>query len=268
MLQTLRRWFRPRKTEVHAESPAEIEAILERAKQGEHLRIYLPAALLQMKGAFAYGGGWHPFLAALEEGPSALTWFYEAHQPRTLQEAYFLESPRDGFAPLPPWQTVWRIGSRVKPHRGECGLSLQEGVSFHGPCTPRKVRLEMQRLTGVRDSILRDGYHPDRFVGDIDGHFLRQAGEYRFYVHGGKHRTAVLAHLGHATIPVTLKRGYRHVADAAEADSWFLCRSNRISVTQARAIFARYFATNGLAQRQILLSRSGASGVATDSRAA
>lgn len=71
---------RPRPVEVTVTDPAEIPPLLYWATFDRGLRIHLPTRLLSSAGAYAYGGGWHPFIAALAEGPDALAWYYDHHR--------------------------------------------------------------------------------------------------------------------------------------------------------------------------------------------
>jgi hypothetical protein len=207
----------------------------------ESLRFFLPAGILRMHGAFAYSGGAHPFLDAMTVGQKALSAFYDAHQPGDIAAAHWLDDPAPGVGPSElPW-----IGREPDyAYSGEKGLGRKHGISMYGPCTAEKAALEVSRLVDLRKAIASGGYDPDRY-GDIQGVFLRSGDDYRFFVHGGKHRAAVLAVLGNSQIPVAFKREWPRVIDIADIVSWPLVRQGRLSAGIARSIFESYFLFDG-----------------------
>lgn len=244
---------RPRPVEVTVTDPAEIPPLLYWATFDRGLRIHLPTRLLSSAGAYAYGGGWHPFIAALAEGPDALAWYYDHHRPADIGSFYFLPEhlPTPG---VPPWEIPWILRDRRLPPGPEGGLDPSHGISYYGPATPQKVALEHQRLTSTLESIRRDGYQPD-LHGDIEGFFLRRGPSFRFFVRGGKHRAAALAFLGRKTIPVRMRPDWPRVIDAASVQDWPLVRDGSLSADAASCIHQRFFEFTGLQQRQALLDR-------------
>jgi hypothetical protein len=70
-------------------------------------------------------------------------------------------------------------------------------------------------------------------------------------VRGGKHRAAVLGHLGFEKIPVTIKRGWDPFIDRQAAEAWPMVASRQISVSGARMIFDQYFVEGGLYSGEI-----------------
>lgn len=198
----------------------------------------LPVEMLLLQGALQYGPE-HHFVAALSRGPSVLERFYSDFVPKNLAQMYRLrEAGLEGEA-LDPWEIPW-LKRRREPPAPEAGLGREHGVSFYGPCTPEKIDSEMHRLTSLVDSINAVGYRPDEH-GHIKGQFLRRGNDFRFFVRGGKHRTAALVHLGHKRIPVAIREGWpRVVAQGSETD-WPLVRSGEVDAALAAAIFSRYF---------------------------
>lgn len=233
--------------EVEVSSFADVGPLLHWAEPSIELRITLPTAWLRMQGAFAYSGGWHPFVAALENGPEALRGFYNAFMPSDLASMYFLEQPCE----LPPWEIPWIGRLKRTPPPGEAGLSADHGVSFYGPATDEKVAVEYRRLKALSDSVRAKGYDPDA-KGGIAGHFLRRGGEYRFFVRGGKHRSAVLAHLGKPLVPVGFRTNWPRVVDLRDAADWPLVRSRAMTKSSAEAVFHRYFDFDGSHQRVLM----------------
>jgi hypothetical protein len=176
----------------------------------------------------------NPFVEALRLGRHALSSFYRNFQPSTLTQMYGL-SPTE--VALPPWTLPWRDR---EPPSAECGLGVEHGVSFYGPCTEDKIDLEYRRLTETSESIKREGYRPDLY-GHVSGQFLARGQEWRFFVAGGKHRAAAIALLGPLIVPVKVKQGWSMVVRREEADSWPLVINGLVDQTLAEAIFDCYF---------------------------
>lgn len=210
---------------------------------GDSPIIRVPANILVMQGAHFYSSHQHPFNIALTSGSNALQQFYHRFSPKNLVEMYRLHPQGLKGEDLPPWELPWLLRKRKHPS-GEGGLGPEHGVSFFGPCTPEKVRLELDRLTNTISSIRANGYRPDRH-GHIEGYFLKRADEYRFFILGGKHRAASLYHLGYSEIPVRMRVNCPRVIDLAEAEQWPLVRSGEVSLELAKAIFHQYFDLEG-----------------------
>jgi len=202
------------------------------------LRIYLPPGMLQMQGAFAYDTQ-HPFVQALSLGKGALEAFYARLRPRTLADYYGVKAEGQAGAALPPWELPWYLRRARIPPLGEGPLGPEHGVSFYGPVTAEKVRYEMGRLERLAASVTRNGYDPDAH-GDIEGYILRDGDQVRFFVRGGKHRAAVLTHLGHDRIPVSFRAGFPRMVDAAQADLWPLVRSGEMDIALAQSVLRAY----------------------------
>ena len=220
------------------------------------LRLMLPVGMLRMHGGFDYGPD-HPFRRALSEGPEALTRFYDGFQPQTIAQIYDLPEDMGAGAGLAQWEVPWRLREKRVPPPGEKGLSAKHGVAFYGPCTPQKVALEQRRLTGTLASVKAKGFDPDRH-GDIEGQMLTDGRRVAFMVLGGKHRAAVLAHLGQSHIPVRLRAGLMPLIDARVVQDWPLVASGEMAAEVARAVMARYLEGRGMAD----VLRSAAPGMA------
>lgn len=210
------------------------------------LRLLLPTSFLTLQGAFA-PLGWHPFVAALQEGSERLRWFYRRFRPTTVEAMHMQQPPDDSAPSLAEWELPWLLADPRRSPRGEKGLSNVHGVSFYGPASDDKIALEYRRLVALRDSIARSGYQPDE-DGDVRGHFMRRGSELKFFVRGGKHRTAVLAHLGFDQIPVTFKGNWPRCVDIRDSADWPLVRLGEISEAGARALYDTYFDWDGREQ--------------------
>ena len=205
---------------------------------GPSPRVSLPASTLVMQGAHPYQAS-HPFVRALNEGYERLAEFYRTRAPRNVREMYEVDVWGEPGEELPPWELPWLSRERRSPP-GEKGLSADHGVSYYGPCSDEKVRLELQRLRSVVNAIKVDGFKPDTY-GDIEGHFMRSGSEMRFFVRGGKHRAAALVFLGWRFIPVRMKEHWPRMIDRADSMSWPLVRAGIMSEKLALSIFDRYF---------------------------
>jgi hypothetical protein len=205
-------------------------------------RLEVPMTLSATEGAFALAGGWHPFVAAIENGPGVLTRYYGTIQPTSLAEFYLL--PGIATQRLGPRQLPWLP---PQTYRGEKGLGPEHGISLFGPCTREKVELEFTRLTKTSASIKAHGYLPDRF-GDITGYFLLEEEEFRFLVRGGKHRAAALAAMGRTHLPVRLKPGWVPAVSLDTLAEWPLVRTGGIAAPAARRVFERFFVLDGTQQ--------------------
>jgi len=205
---------------------------------GKPLVYMLPPQMLLLQGAHRYGST-HPFVAALRDGSAVLERFYSAFSPKNLAQMYGLAETGLGGETLEPWEIPW-LKRKRQPPSAEVGLGIEHGASYYGPCTPEKVDAEMLRLNSLVNSINAVGYRPQEH-GHIRGHFLRSGNDFRFFVRGGKHRTAALVHLGHKRIPVTIAETWPRVIVQGSESEWPLVRTGEVDATFAAAIFSRYF---------------------------
>ena len=148
---------------------------------------------MRLHGAFSFGRGWNPFLAALAGGPEALREFYARFQPKSIAAFYFLEGEGNDCG-VPVWGLPWLDWRKHRPPTAEGGLDREHGVSYYGPCTAEKVAVEYSRLSDLLESIRRIGYVP---ASPIRGFVMRRGNEERFFVRGGKHRAVF-----HGGVPV------------------------------------------------------------------
>jgi hypothetical protein len=230
---------------VEIDRKSEISKVLYLRGSGNFtLRITLPVDMLVTVAAFSFNSGFNPFLAPLRGGPDKLRWFYETFQPEKICDTYGLAARGRRGEDLPPWEIPWYYRPVRTAPPGERGLGAEHGLSFYGPASDRKVALECRRLRGTRDSIERYGFDPDRY-SDITGYFLRSGEDYRFYVIGGKHRTAAMVDLGYETIPVVMKPHWPRLIDRDRAHEWPLVQSGAMDEGLARDIFDRYFNPGG-----------------------
>lgn len=208
------------------------------------LRMELPVSALRMQGGFTYGPD-HPFVRGLSEGKEALARFYDGFAPGNLGQMYGLgEVPG---ADLPPYLLPWRMVTKDRPPGGEKGLPASHGVAFYGPCSAQKVALEALRLSRITDAIRKSGFQPDKH-GDIEGHFITDGARACFFVMGGKHRAAALAHLEQSHIPVRLRAGRMAVMDTRMVALWPMVADGSLSAQTALAIAQVYLDGRGMDQ--------------------
>lgn len=200
--------------------------------------IRLPVEFLVMHGALRFDDPRHPFRLALADGADALRDFYARHQPVDLAGMYALPAGITGAA-LPPWTLPW-LGGPGAPPKAEKGLPADHGTSYFGPCSESKIELELRRLQRVAHSIQRRGYRPG-WCGHIEGFFLEDGKRLKFFVRGGKHRTAALVHLGHAQVPVRMRDCWPRVVRRDAVDDWPAVHAGRIDRELALAVFDCYF---------------------------
>lgn len=244
----LRRMFCPnRKKEFEfgrEDTPPQIIAALGEDIRGSKIRIHLPTGFVMLPGALNCGRGKNHFSAAAAGRIDGFSEFYQKHRPRCVSELHLLAAEGDANERLKVWELPWLSPSQSLPG-AEQGLDLGHGVSFYGPISQEKLRVEVERVRKLAESIAAAGYKPDIY-GDITGYFLFDGANYRFMVRGGKHRAAVLGHLGFEKIPVSIKRGWDPFVDRLATETWPMVVSRRISASSARMIFDQYFVEGGL----------------------
>lgn len=206
------------------------------------LRLLLPAGMLRMQGGFAYEHD-HPFVKALSEGAPVLSRFYASFSPENLAGMYRIPAAGRTGEALPPWELPWVMRRRRTAPGGERGLPPEHGVSFYGPASREKVAMEYRRLCKTTERIRRRGYLPDRY-GDIEGHLLTDGKDACFFVRGGKHRAAVLVHLGYERLPVLIRRTWPPVVDSRTANFWPLVEAGEMDIGLARDILDVYLRGN------------------------
>jgi hypothetical protein len=216
---------------------------------------------------FCYGSdGWHPYVETLKEYESGrctsyegsiLQAYHQCHQPESAAEALVgFGQPPPAFARLPghlfflsPWtsdsvdevdQNVrkWVRERNVYHDRPQWDLD-SDGYLLHGPVSLRKGRVEYECLIELYETIKREGY--DRSHGDVRFQILRRGNAFRFLQWGGgSHRTAVMAALGHTTVPGVFRRP-RRIIDVEMVDHWPQVRRGVWGREHARAYVDHLF---------------------------
>jgi len=225
---------------VHTAQVGSGEELIELSHWAEksELRLMLPVELLRMQGGYTYGPE-HPFVRALRLGQSSLVDFYIRVRPKNICDFYNLKATGRVGESLPPWEIPWLGSANRTPPPGERGLSEDHGISFYGPATNAKIELEMKRLTHLRKTIEKNGYHPN-LHGDISGYIVMDKIAATFLVRGGKHRAAVLASLGNSHIPVCFKKRFPRLVSSENADFWPLVKRGMIDRELAIQILRAY----------------------------
>lgn len=241
--------------------------------------------LVDMRGFTFAPNGWHPFtvaaLAARQGGATAmdsiLERFFSTFQPRTAAEAVigfdrypeFHQEMPPYLSEAGPWEDVTPADllARVEAFvllenrkQGAPGLSLAEGgLQFYGPTSARKRAIEVERLSGLIESIKQWGF--DYSLGAVSVTPLFHEGELRFIVNDGKHRAAIASALGHARIPVT---NTFPILRRDEVDSWPQVAAGLWPRERALAYFDHFFcvrpdewaAANGLPLPKAIMAKS------------
>lgn len=235
-------------------------------QRGRRAAFHCPLEYVVKRIGFSNPGGWHPFVAALQEYEagessryegSVLKKFYEVHQPENAAEAYigFQDAP-EAYLSYPahlynlrPWVSMtleqmdqYRRRAAERDNRehnsGQTVLSNKDGFKEHGPVSERKGQLEYKRLVKVYNSIKANGY--DRSQGHAYFLMLQREKELRFMNGGqGVHRTAAMVALGYETIPAMFSKKY--VVDVELVDYWPKVREGIWTCEQAEAYFHHLF---------------------------
>jgi hypothetical protein len=175
--------------------------------------------------------GWNPYLQTAVEylsgkvqnyQDSSLNTFYNTFTPETAgaylsaglsSSGTLSEIPAHSY--ILPWSVLSpeeRLKSRQKQNREEEQLSSSlfgktrniSGINKMGPVSPDKGQLEFKRITSLVDSIKKQGYNRSLAM-DVEAVALQHKGKIIFVISSGFHRSAVLAALGHQSIPILLK---------------------------------------------------------------
>lgn len=200
---------------------------------------WLPPSMLTWHGTQRFVVN-HPLVQAIAQGVVALERFYTEFRPANLAQMYGIAQTGLQGEALPPWCLPWCTWEEQKPPSSEAGLDAAHGVSYYGPCSSEKVALEYQRVCEVTNSIKTKGYLPGQ-QGHIEGCFMRSGSQFRFYVQGGKHRSAALVALGFERIPVRVRLTWPRVITAGTEGDWPMVRDGQVAHELAIRILARYF---------------------------
>jgi len=189
---------------------------------------------------------------------SVLKAYYDIWQPASAGETLpNLELRRSKIAGLPgyaircsPWraQRVDKILEQLnewwendaEEHLGKRLSIHQHGTKMYGPVSSDLLGFEYQRLSNLVDVFKRTSY--DRSHGHIQVSMLRRDNEVRFLkTSRGYHRAAVLAALGHATVPATFRIRYPNVIDIRDVADWPLVRRGVWDRDEAEQYFHHLF---------------------------
>lgn len=210
--------------------------------------LLVPRELLRMQGGFMYDAD-HPFVHALVHGKSSLKEFYDTCRPKNLLDLHRLKHEPHSKSPH-SWELPWYHRSIRSPPPGEGNLSPDDGLSFYGPVTERKLKYEYARLNKILTSVNRFGYDPATF-GHISGYVLSHRGKICFFIRGGKHRAAVLSYLGWGKIPVIFKQNFPRLIDSTHMSCWPLVRDGSISYEMTERLLNSYL--QGQTRRDFLI---------------
>jgi hypothetical protein len=217
----------------------------------------VPATKIRAVG-FAGSDPDNPFVVTLrdyaagrcrEYKGSALEHFYGEWQPFHAPN----DAPRD--KPDPPWGAIRRRPANTAAGRlqrsefreiaRELGVRPEEirGHIAGGPVTDAFGEVTFRRLARLYDSVVRDGFRPDRSDASYPSGTCHLRGDdFRVAVGSGKHRVTVLLALGWSKIPVEL--GHRKAPEATrreEVDEWPNVRSGLYTPEEALRTFDAYF---------------------------
>lgn len=186
----------------------------------------------------------------------ALRVFYADWQPANAAEFLGVSSGQAGeLVDVPPWQACSPWDSHnaaeksVKRQRtelrentrilGKC-LDINAGWKFCGPVSEDKLEVEVERLARVLESIRRQGIcRHDGTDGDIRANVLTHSdGRWRWVVHGGQHRYAVISALGAPRATIRVERFIRR----EDVALWPTVTLGLFSQETALEIFDNYFA--------------------------
>lgn len=185
---------------------------------------------------------------------SALWAYYDAVQPRNGAEVLgsgglFRGSRLESMTPIEtayPWSRA--PGPSVERHRRRWvrGDATEHDVERGrtlawptvGPMSLEDGEFGFSRIVHLVESVSSTGFDPDgRGAGYVTGTVLHDASAFAVTVGGGQHRVAVLAALGHVTVPVVLQP--RRLVARTSVSEWPGVRSGAFSVEQALAVFDR-----------------------------
>jgi hypothetical protein len=211
-------------------------------------------------------GGLHPYVrtarACLDDPlityeQSPLKQYYDHFQPKNAAEALgLIRSGGSYFQSASPSQTVFpwtstnpqiaaekkrKVAEHETRNRGE-QLDSAHGIATYGPVSVKRGAQALANLKRLTANIAGAGYRrDDTSDGDIRAvAAFAAADEVRYFIGSGHHRAAILAALGHKTIPVRIDRKIApRLADAAK---WPHVRDGLYAVDQAVEMFERMFA--------------------------
>ncbi len=210
--------------------------------------------------------GIHPYVKAIEacqvNSPlehekiisSVLKSYYQVMQPVNVSElldlnqnnlsAYFQEP---AWMTLMPWDNYiidkWKFSypETVLNENTRQGfkIGIEDGWSWVGPVSSKKLDVETKRLANVYKSILTNGYLRNNKVdGDIKTIVLvKKNNKWCWQSISGQHRVAVLSALDYKTVPIRVTKIIRE----EDVDIWPNVLSGLYTKEQALIIFNKVF---------------------------
>lgn len=214
--------------------------VLHRRNSHDHVALNCPLSeCVAFNGMSLSREGWHPFVQAaseyIESGVreyegSCLETYYATWQPRNGREALIgaVHGPEileryPSYITHAPWSRrsveertayVARVIEIENSSFGDAPLVPSDGYGLHGPTSNRKGQLEYERLINIVDAVRKRGY--SRAAGDVIVRVLHRAGQFRYLIVHGHHRTAAMAALGYECIPTIPEI----LLDSQQVDHW------------------------------------------------
>lgn len=160
----------------------------------------------------------HPFVRFFEKEDS-LDRFYRIYTPKCLHNAFFLNCETKNYLNANknnifvnlnldscmfgyPNETIWFPYNKKKNYKTEYDQSK-------GPLAFQYIQESKNRLLTLQKSILKNGYIPESFLGDLTGYFIfnEDFSDFRFFNTGGSHRIATLVALGYKQLAFQFSYG-------------------------------------------------------------
>lgn len=178
------------------------------------------------------------YVRYLETGFDDFVAFYRSHQPETALQAHFIGETLPGPAGANMFDFPWQPAPLA-----ETDTPIRDPESF-GPASDLELATEAARLDRVLHSVKKYGFL-ERYGGDWRGRitgrvFVHDNGDFRVGIICGKHRAAVLAHLGWNLIPVRHQVGF-HPVRLSDLAQWPGVVDGRFAPETARAMFEALF---------------------------
>lgn len=185
--------------------------------------------------------------------------FYSRHRPQSVAEVLGISTGKlPGFDDQPPWAVIkpWesltleerlrkmRVTERVDNRQvSNVEMGIEHGCNFCGPVSDEKLKVEVERLYRIMQSIRRHGFVRNDFPdGDIRVDILVEApGDWRWLVKSGHHRAAVMSALGFTTVPIRVDS----IVCREEADVWPQVMAGTYSRHLALKVFDNIFSGVG-----------------------
>lgn len=188
------------------------------------------------------------YVRYFSDGFQSLKRFYDLHQPNDQIEALFLNPNSVGaYRPIsyPFLRNPWTF---QQEYRGEGRHGPNHGFQGYGPLSKSKLRFEAKRLEILRESVTRTGFRQTNGQDSIRFGLLlindssSMDHDYRLEVVGGRHRVALLAHLGWSHIPMSPQPSYplREI-HLSQLRNWPGVLDGTFSKQAAKEVFLAYF---------------------------